>query len=44
MKEGWVSEEETTKAEDYWQGKIGGQRQIGRRSTLMESRKQKKTI
>ncbi|XP_009760122.1 reticulon-like protein B21 [Nicotiana sylvestris] len=44
MKEGWVSEEETTKVEDYWQGKIGGQRQIGRRSTMVETRKQKKTI
>ncbi|MCE3052192.1 hypothetical protein HAX54_051780 [Datura stramonium] len=44
MKEGWVGEEEITKSEDYWQGKIGGQRAIGRKSTLMESKKQKKIL
>ncbi|CAN4113197.1 unnamed protein product [Withania somnifera] len=44
MKEGWVSEEEITYSEDYWQGKIGGQRQIRRKSNLMESKKKKKTF
>ncbi|XP_055822894.1 reticulon-like protein B21 [Solanum dulcamara] len=44
MKEGWIDEEEITKSEDYWQEKIRGQRRIGRKATLMESKKQKKTI
>ncbi|KAL3362599.1 hypothetical protein AABB24_012085 [Solanum stoloniferum] len=41
MKEGWIGEEEITKSEDYWQER---QRGIGRKSTSMESKKQKKTI
>ncbi|KAK4712809.1 hypothetical protein R3W88_018716 [Solanum pinnatisectum] len=44
MKEGWIGEEEITKSEDYWQEKIERQRRIGRKSTLMESKKQKKII
>uniref|UniRef100_M1AS55 Reticulon B21 n=1 Tax=Solanum tuberosum TaxID=4113 RepID=M1AS55_SOLTU len=41
MKEGWIGEEEITISEDYWQER---QRRIGRKSTSMESKKQKKTI
>ncbi|KAG5593690.1 hypothetical protein H5410_034922 [Solanum commersonii] len=41
LKEGWIGEEEITKSEDYWQER---QRRIGRKSTSMESKKQKKTI
>lgn len=44
MKEGWINEEEITKSEDYWQGKIERQRRIGRKNNLMESKKQKKII
>ncbi|KAK6783567.1 hypothetical protein RDI58_017021 [Solanum bulbocastanum] len=44
MKEGWTGEEEITKSEDYWQEKIERRRRIGRKSTLMESKKQKKII
>ncbi|KAL3331650.1 hypothetical protein AABB24_032317 [Solanum stoloniferum] len=44
MKEGWIGEEEITKSEDYWQEKIERRRRIGRKSTLMESKKQKKII
>ncbi|XP_059286798.1 reticulon-like protein B21 [Lycium ferocissimum] len=43
MKEGWLGEDEITETEDYWQEKIERQKKIGRRSSLMESKKQKKT-
>ncbi|XP_009795103.1 reticulon-like protein B21 [Nicotiana sylvestris] len=39
-----MTEDITIKADDSWQGKIREQRQVGRKSSLMETRKQKKAF
>ncbi|XP_016458750.1 uncharacterized protein LOC107782384 isoform X1 [Nicotiana tabacum] len=39
-----ITEDITIKADDSWQGKIREQRQVGRKSSLMETRKQKKAF